>query len=129
MVQMLDKEKILEKIAEIDETKRSIRRQIRTEGENAKKDRRQVAHRWMAKAKDKISYLIEDRDALRLMLGGLKARQKENNRLFNRSTKNDEMQMLMHKEFFNIAKEQLSVDVFDLIYDEAMKRTIETITA
>jgi len=124
---MLEKEKILAKMLEIDETKRNIRRQIRSEGEDAKKNRRQVNHSWIAKAKDKINHLIEDRDALRLMLGELKERKKEDNRILNRSTSDHRIKALIQHEFLSIARDRLNPSIFDEIYDEAVRRAVEKI--
>jgi hypothetical protein len=68
---------------ELDETKRSIRAQIREKSNNyhGKKDREFFA--WLRRAKSKVSHLIAEREECRQMLGAIKGQTIRRNRVVN----------------------------------------------
>ena len=74
---------LIDRMNELDETKRSIRAQIRemSNDYDGKKDREFFV--WLRRAKSKISHLIAEREECRQMLGAIKGQTTRRNRVVN----------------------------------------------
>ena len=109
---------LIDKIDEIDETKRDIKAQIHSNAIRAKAERVSVDQVWLRRAKDKIDHLTREREEVRKALHTVNERIKDRRRGENQQKQGGNI----HKVFVQIAKERLPPELYDSIMDEAVER-------
>ncbi len=111
------REWLKQKIQELDETKRSIRDQIRQFSNErlARKTRSDFV--WLRKAKAKISFLVEEREELRQLLGDVNQRLKTARELIH-SHKRPNIKLA--QAFMMLAEDKLNGELFHALENEAL---------
>ena len=108
---------LIDQIAEIDKTKRDIKRQIHSNAITAKAERISVDQVWLRRAKDKIDHLTREREEVRKALHTVNERIKDQRRAEHIEPKRD-----IAKVFMQVARERLPPDVYEGILDAAAGR-------
>ena len=111
---------LIDKIDEIDETKRDIKAQIHSNAIRAKAERVSVDQVWLRRAKDKIDHLTREREEVRKELHTVNERIKDKRRSENQQKQGGNI----HKVFVHIAKKRLPPELYDSIMDEAAERLL-----
>ena len=112
------REALIDKIDEIDETKRDIKGQIHSNAIRAKAERVSVDQVWLRRAKDKIDHLTREREEVRKALHTVNERIKDRRRGENQRKQGGDI----HGVFVQVAKERLPLELYDSIMDEAAER-------
>ncbi|ARU54686.1 MAG: hypothetical protein MI864_26045 [Pseudomonadales bacterium] len=105
------------KISELDETKRTIRDQIRQFSNERASRKTREDFAWLRKAKAKISFLIAQREELRGVLGDVNVRLKEAKRKLN---SNKRPNIKLAQAFMMVAQEKLNEDLYSSLESEAL---------
>lgn len=109
------KQWLIDEMENLDRQKRDIRQQIRDRSVDDKhKDRAYFS--WLRKAKAKISFLVEEREAIRQELGALNQRIKSENLKRHRL---HQTPLTLAQAFMMIAEAEMNPDEYDALVNVA----------
>lgn len=111
------REWLKQKILELDETKRSIRDQIRQFSNEHLAPKTRSDFVWLRKAKAKISFLVEEREELKRVLGDVNQRLKSARELLH-SHKRPNVRLA--QIFMMLAEDKLNAELFRTLETEAL---------
>ena len=105
------RELLIQRINEIDQTKREIKTQVHEANVRAHEDGRPRDCAWQVRAQDKDKHLTREREEIRKVLGEVNARLKQGR-----------LEIAIAKAFVAVARRELSSEVFGRVMERAREK-------